>query len=818
MANYKPKDFLLVAELIGAYFEQAERDIVAMIAKNADKHMSQEQSQWLRSQQVNIANNRKMIEALVEQYQKDGAKVLNRLAVRMYLAGIISADDDLIGQGLMSGAEVISTETAVPYTDGTTLTGSLGIVHAGAVNALASAYLGVVSDALFQITRRSDDIYKKIVAEATSSALLGAKTRQEATQDAINKFMKNGVGGFRDKRGRWWSLGAYTQMATRTLITQALNEGKVNRYTEMDNDLVIVSSHQRSCELCRPWQRKILSLSGKSQQYPAFDQAKGSGLFHPNCGHTFTAYIEGLTKIDDNMTPKEAELDQKAYENQQQLRALERRMRKLKIEEAKAVSPAQKAKIQAKIREHSSKIKEFCDRTGIPRKRSNERISRADLMKRADVASTPKAPPKATGSTRKPKPTQNSGATSKGQEKPKETPKKGMSEAEIKRQQNLENFKRLKAQAEARKKAEEERKKAEQFKFDMNIFTDPNMPEGLRKKIYDRTVPTLQGPLTGKQFEALHKFQNPLHGMTTADKIADRIKDRFRSKDATELANAYQYYLTGHHLATPHKFTWTAEEWAEVCSHTDPTRVAGFNRGGFEIWYNDAQSKLIKNILDRGSFSGHGHENWQAVNVLNTLIHEQIHSIRYDHKKFADYRSHSMKKGTTMEEGVTQYVSLNLVENFATFAGLLDNEADRNAFREGYKTFIKRSPYMKEVGHIGIMSYLIGDKMGLSEKQMTAILTNAKEHVTMSPEGLAEAFSGLLGVDQTKLALIFNDYVDSYMNATSAVSNINAVVRFAKAIGANGDAIEAVERVLQDHQRHPYATYLVLKTQFWGNE
>lgn len=819
MANYKPKDFIQVAELIGEYFERAERDIVAMIAKNADKHMSQAQDQWLRSQQASIIANRKAIEKIVEQYKTEGAKVLNRLPVRMYLAGVMSADADLSSLGLMEGVDVVTEETAVQYTDGVSLTGSFGIVHAGAVNALASAYSEVVSGALLQITRKANDIYKKIIADATSSALLGSKTRVQATQDAINKFIKNGVGGFQDKRGRWWSLEAYTQMATRTLITQALNQGKVNRYTEMNNDLVIVSRHTRSCELCRPWQRKVLSLSGKTQGYPTFDQAKGSGLFHPNCGHTFTAYVEGLTNMrDEDLNDDYNKADAEAYANQQKLRAMERRMRQLKMQEAKAVSPEQKAKIEAKIKAHSAKINQFCKDTGIPRKRSNERKPATDLIKTAGKVSTTGGKGNTTGGAKKPKKTQNSGANSKGQGEGKEEPKKAMSPAEIQRQKNLENFKRLKAEAEARKKAEEEarkKKEAEQFDFDIDRFVDPNLPSGLQKLTTTaRTRVPGRGIIEGQQFCESRDYSNPLHGVVTADKIKNDISTRYRTKDPTHLANAYQYYLTGHHLATPHKFAYTAEEWAKVCTHADPTRIAGFNRGGFEIWYGNMRSSYIKKIMDGQKFSCTS-DDVQALYSMNTFLHEQIHSIRHNHTAFNIYRADNHKMGTTIEEGMTQYLSLNLLDNFLTFGGFLDTDWDRSVFNDAYKEFIKRSSYEKETGHIGLMAYAIGKKAGLTEKEVVSAFINAKEHVTMSPNGLAKAFSGLLGIKEDKLEQIFTDYFSSFMNAVGDVGDPYDVRDFAEAIGADEQTCNTLFLAMSNASENPYKAYLQIKNQAW---
>lgn len=775
MASYKPKDFLQVAEAIGQYFAQAEKDIVAMIAKNADNHLSQAQDQWLRSQQASIIANRKAIEQIIEDYKREGAKVLNRLPVRMYLAGVMSADTDLAGQGITTGVDVITEDNAVQYTDGTTLTGSFGIVHAGAVNALASAYLGVITGALLQITRNADDIYKKIINDATSSAILGSKTRVQATQDAIDKFIKNGVGGFRDKRGRWWSLEAYTQMATRTLITQALNQGKVNRYTEMGNDLVIVSKHERSCDLCRPWQRKILSLSGKTQGYPTFDEAKSAGLFHPNCGHTFTAYVEGLTVANDAMGKRQWDKDHKAYENQQKLRAMERRMRQLKLQEAKAVSPERKAKIQAQIKAHSAKINKFCKDTGIPRKRSNEKVTPTDSIKKADQASTVGSKGSATGSAEKPKKTQNSGANSKGQGKPKKKPKD---------------------------------------EFDIDRLVSPNVPGGLRKPIKGISTRIPGRYIEGHQFDDTKDYKNPLHGMATVDKISNAIKDRYKTDDVTKLANAYQYYLTGHHLATEHKFAYTAEEWAKICNFPDPSRVAGFNRGGLEIWYGDERSNVIKKILENGKLTG-STDLVTALRSMSTILHEQIHSIRYNSSQFTEYRKENNQMALTIEEGLTQYLSVNLLENFLTYGGFLDGTGQKQAFKDAYPQYVQLSSYPKETGHMGLMAYIIGQKAGLSEKEVVTSLINAKDHVNMTPKGLAKAFSGLLNIEESKLEEAFSTYFQCVSEYNGNTTDAYDVRDFAKAIGVDQKTCDTLFLAISNSNDDPLKAYLAIRKQMW---
>jgi len=86
---------------------------------------------------------------------------------------------------------------------------------------------------------------------------------------------------------------------------QAHLEGTANRLVEQGHDLVKVSTHIGACELCQPWQGKILSITGKTEGYPTLEEAKAAGLFHPNCRHAYGLYID----LDKEIEELEAELN-----------------------------------------------------------------------------------------------------------------------------------------------------------------------------------------------------------------------------------------------------------------------------------------------------------------------------------------------------------------------------------------------------------------------------------------------------------------------------------------------------------------------------
>lgn len=100
-------------------------------------------------------------------------------------------------------------------------------------------------------------------------------------------------------------MRTYTEMVARTTTMEAHLQGTANRLVEQGHDLVKISTHLGACELCQPWQGKILSITGKTEGYPTLEEAKAAGLFHPNCRHAYGLYID-LDKEIEELEGKEA--------------------------------------------------------------------------------------------------------------------------------------------------------------------------------------------------------------------------------------------------------------------------------------------------------------------------------------------------------------------------------------------------------------------------------------------------------------------------------------------------------------------------------
>lgn len=157
-----------------------------------------------------------------------------------------------------------------------------------AVNALISeTYLdfangmnGLVKGVEHQL---NDTMRRQIRAQQIAGQITGTSIRDIAKE--IESIIGNqGFSVLTDRGGGTWSLRRYSEMLARTHIIKSANEGAIARALTFGVDIMQVSTHPNSCDICKPYEGKVYSISGKSEKYPKLDTQPP---YHPHCRHTF---------------------------------------------------------------------------------------------------------------------------------------------------------------------------------------------------------------------------------------------------------------------------------------------------------------------------------------------------------------------------------------------------------------------------------------------------------------------------------------------------------------------------------------------------
>lgn len=291
------------ADDLVAEYQRLELILLELIADKLSRGL--DAPDWAQRQVMELQRFRKEAGIIAARMAGKSPEMIAAAIQQAVTDGFMAASQDIAVAEGIEPARVIANAGTVPAIDGPAIAALL----AETTGALATVDRGVL--------RATEDIYRRVVARASTVVVAGAETRIQATQRALNEFTRHGITGFKDARGRSWSLTSYTEMAIRTGTTSALMRSHSDRLTERGYDLVIVSSHPRPAPQCQPYERQILSLTGRTagvifetsrttgrkvavKVKASLAEAESRGLHHPNCfpGGALVSVPDGIAAAD----------------------------------------------------------------------------------------------------------------------------------------------------------------------------------------------------------------------------------------------------------------------------------------------------------------------------------------------------------------------------------------------------------------------------------------------------------------------------------------------------------------------------------------
>lgn len=364
MAPITPDDAAILARELVALYAEAETELLYKLARHLEKGVDSDH--WTERQLREIQKYRIEAEGVLAKLQTKTPGLAEDAGVRAFNRGAAIAQGDVAKMA----------QPALTATAGMTAVDTYG------ATAMAAELTGRLGSTRPQIFRAVDDIYGRVIRDVTGNALLGATTRREAASTALKRLVRHGITGYTDRAGKRWELTSYVEAATRTALMNAAIEGHTMRLQQYGQDLVVVSDVPQECEKCRPFEGKVLSLSGGIQGaqlvdgytvnvLTSLDVARGEGLFHPNCRHSYGLYVPGATRSFGETA------DPDGSKAREKLRYLERQLRAAKREQLTAMTPEGTAKAKTRVRAYQSKIREQVSTTTAKRQPHREQLTQA---------------------------------------------------------------------------------------------------------------------------------------------------------------------------------------------------------------------------------------------------------------------------------------------------------------------------------------------------------------------------------------------------------------------------------------------------------
>ncbi|MFC4128912.1 phage minor capsid protein [Nocardia rhizosphaerae] len=183
--------------------------------------------------------------------------------------------------------------------------------------AIIDRVLEALDDVNKGLPRGAEQIVRRTADEtARDQRVDNTATHRRALERITRREARRGFTGLVDSRGRRRELVAYVEAQIRGAISETEIDGYMQHLVAHGYDLFIVSDVPGSCELCRPFEGKIISITGSTagaiardtssgrtvrvEVMCSLDEARARGLFHPNCRHTIRVWTP------DNPAPPRA--------------------------------------------------------------------------------------------------------------------------------------------------------------------------------------------------------------------------------------------------------------------------------------------------------------------------------------------------------------------------------------------------------------------------------------------------------------------------------------------------------------------------------
>lgn len=222
--------------------------------------------------------------------------------------------------------------------------------------------------------RYMNDVYRKTILRTAAAMQAGGQTLQQATDAATRDFLEQGIACIRYRNGRRVNISTYAEMALRTAGTRAMLMGEAAQRERLGLDTVLVSQYGACSKTCLPWQGLVYiddvfqpyhgthtpggtyGVSRNGRQYPLLSVAMQGGLFHPNCRHTLSTWVEGVSTRPRPMDKAKVEAAAQLEAGQ---RALERSVRKAKRQAAGLCDPAAAKSARARVHAAQKELRDF---------------------------------------------------------------------------------------------------------------------------------------------------------------------------------------------------------------------------------------------------------------------------------------------------------------------------------------------------------------------------------------------------------------------------------------------------------------------------
>ena len=383
---------------IAKIFEEIELKLIASLKRNLSRHTAWEKEEgfkWSAWQAEKLKN--------MERFRRENQGILGE-----YTDVIDRETRTLMQEEFKEGEELVNSQLEelkeeMPETTESDLVTSDNFfgVNQNKMHTLMNDITQLEKDVSSAALRMTDDIYRQTLNKVQLSMGTGSTSLQEAIDSAVKDFLDKGINCIEYKDGRRVNIADYVRMALRTTSTRATLQGEAKRRTELGYDTVLVSQYNACSDTCLSWQGRVYiddvftvwegeinGYRGKSNYcgkwFTLLSVAIRAGLFHPNCRHTMSTWIDGVSSkpkpLDISKVRENAKLEAKQRRLENKIRQAKRRVLGYSdprnIKQAKSDLKEAQRELREFINEHSDVLKRDYNREKVEPREVNKTLDK----------------------------------------------------------------------------------------------------------------------------------------------------------------------------------------------------------------------------------------------------------------------------------------------------------------------------------------------------------------------------------------------------------------------------------------------------------
>lgn len=289
-------------EITKSAYREMELHLISSMKRNLGLHIAEEiktgkeYPQW---QAIKLRELRK--------YQKENRDIIKR-SVGSFPEDVAKQLESELKQG------AVQEQHRYNIAKGVTMDTAMGEgffrLNRNKLEALQKSVNNDLSKANNAVLRMMNDTYRSTIYKYELFLANGVYTPTQAYDAAVKDFLERGINCIEYKDGRRVNIADYTDMAIKTANKRAQLMGEGSFRKSIGNPLIIMSAHNTSCKLCKPFQNKVLIddvYSGGTQEdgdYMLLSEAMERGLYHPRCKHGCGTYYPEIEHINQYETPE----------------------------------------------------------------------------------------------------------------------------------------------------------------------------------------------------------------------------------------------------------------------------------------------------------------------------------------------------------------------------------------------------------------------------------------------------------------------------------------------------------------------------------